>query len=145
METGAWSIWRHITAVRALCESAVELVSFPEPFSLSLFARRVWERDTFFPYMCDTMSAAGELVTDSILSAIKKTPSQSTRATKVKLIGQEILHKAAGIPGTSTFEKFSNELMKYLQQHIRSVTSRLRSTTFIREKIVVYISHNANI
>ena len=82
------------------------------------------------------MSAASELVRDAILSAIKKTPSQSSRATKVKQIGQEILHKVGhGDPGTSTFNKFSNELVKCLQQHIRSVTSRLRSTTSKRERL----------
>ena len=82
------------------------------------------------------MSAASELVRDAILSAIKKTPSQTSSATKVKQIGQEILHKVGhGDPGTITFNKFSNELVKCLQQHIRSVTSRLRSTTSKRERL----------
>ena len=36
------------------------------------------------------MAAARELISDAILSGIKKTPSQSSRATKVKEIGQEI-------------------------------------------------------
>ena len=79
------------------------------------------------------MTVACELVVDAILSAIKKTPSQSSRATKVKQIGQEILHKVGHVEPVSAtttdhgaFDKFSSELVKCLQQHIHSVTSRLR-------------------
>ena len=39
------------------------------------------------------MAAAHKLLSDAIVSAIKKTPSQSQRATKVKEVGQEILLK----------------------------------------------------
>ena len=61
---------------------------------------------------------ARELVSDAILSAIKKTPSQSSRATKAKEIGQEILQKV----GHGAFNEFSSELVKCLQQHIRSAS-----------------------
>lgn len=84
------------------------------------------------------MTAARELVSDAILSAIKKTPSQSSRATKVKDIGQKILDKVGHgelDSGTGAFNKFSNELVKCLQQHIRSVTSHLRSNSSKRERL----------
>ena len=54
------------------------------------------------------MMAARELVSNAILSAIKKTTSQSSRATKVKEIGQEILQKV----GHGAFNEFSSELVK---------------------------------
>ena len=80
--------------------------------------------------------AASELVRDSILSVMRKTPSQSSRATLVKQIGQEILRKVGHVElGTKTFNTFSIEVVKCQQQHISSVTTQLRSTASKRERL----------
>ena len=75
------------------------------------------------------------LVRSAIVAVMEKSPTQSTRNAKLRGWGQEIIDKIQGEEEMIAFDKFSVELLRYLQEKVKFVSCECKSNNLKREKL----------
>ena len=93
--------------------------------------------DVMTSYSSMASSLHTDVVREAITAAIRKTPSQSSRAVKLKQLGNTILKKIDDqeCEFAASFDKFSLELVSYLRGKVRSEASRYKATSSKRQKL----------
>ena len=79
---------------------------------------------------------ASEIVRRAIIAVIDKTPFQSTRASKLRLWGKQILDQSSqGDDKAVAFDMFSCGLVSYLKEEIAILGSKYKSTNIKKEHL----------
>ncbi len=76
---------------------------------------------------------AAETVISAFLTVIEKTPSQYPRSCKLREWGKEILAKAGS--EDDCFDKFSTEVVVYLQNMVSSTANKYKLTSSKRDRL----------